>query len=357
MRLRRARAAAVVPPPPPVWPESTHPWPGERVLVTGGAGFLGSVICRDLLRLGARVTTFQRSAAPELEADGATVIRGDLTDPIAVRNAIAGSTVVFHVAAKAGIWGHPADFEAINVQGTRHVLAACREHGIDRLVYTSSPSVVYHGRDEEGLDESAPYPAEYLADYPRTKAVAEREVLAANGPTLKTVALRPHLVWGPGDNHLFPRLVERARSGRLVRIGRKSRLVDTVYVDNAALAHRLAAERLSLPDATCAGRPYFVTNGEPRPLWDQINDMLDCAGLPPVKLWVPASLAYAAGAAFESVYAAMGRTAEPPMTRFVARQLSTAHWYNLEAARRDLGYAPFVSINAGLWQLREWWGA
>ena len=324
-----------------------------QALVTGGGGFLGGAICRQLLAAGWKVRSLQRSAVPELAAQGVDCRQGDITNADTVREAASGCDAIFHTAAKAGVWGAAQDYERINIRGTEHVLTACRTLQIPRLIYTSSPSVVYAGRDEAGIDESTPYPATYLTHYPRTKAHAERAVLAANCATLRTVALRPHLIWGPGDNHLVPRLLERSRSGKLRRVGRGSNLVDTVYVDNAAEAHLLAADRLQ-PDSPVCGKAYFITNGEPVPLWNLIDRMLDCGGEPPVKRSISASAAYAIGAALETTYALLGRSDEPPMTRFVARQLSTAHWYDISAARRDFGYTPRITVQEGLLRLREW---
>jgi nucleoside-diphosphate-sugar epimerase len=238
------------------------------------------------------------------------------------------------------------------VTGTENVLAACRRHGVRRLVYTSSPSVVFNGRDMEGVDESAPYPTRYDAPYPRTKAIAEQGVLRANGPDLATVSLRPHLIWGPGDNHLIPRIIARARAGRLRRIGTASKLIDSTYIDNAADAHLLAADRLA-PGSPVAGKAYFLSQGEPVPLWDLVNRILAAAGLPPVTRAIPYGVAYAAGCVFEASTAILCPTCEPPMTRFLARELSTAHWFDLTAARRDLGYAPGVSLDEGLRRLAK----
>jgi nucleoside-diphosphate-sugar epimerase len=217
-------------------------------------------------------------------------------------------------------------------------------------VFTSSPSVTFAGVDQNGVNESEPYPARYLAHYPHTKALAEQEALAANGPDLATVALRPHLIWGPGDPHLIPRLIERAKAGRLRRVGRGAKLVDTIYVDNAAAAHLQAADRLT-PGSAVAGKAYFLSQGEPEPLWDFVNRVLAAAGVPPLTRSVPPGVAYAVGAAMESIYRVLKLRGEPPMTRFVARQLSTAHWFDLTAARRDLGYDPAVSTVEGLKRL------
>jgi nucleoside-diphosphate-sugar epimerase len=321
-----------------------------NALVTGGGGFLGGAIVRRLVARGDRVRSLSRRRYPELDALGVEQVQGDVADLDPTEAAVAGCDVVFHVAAKAGVWGRYADYHRANVIGTQNVLSACRKHGVRRLVYTSSPSVVFDGRDLEGVDESTPYPKHYEAAYPKTKAEAERLVLAANGPDLATVALRPHLIWGSGDNHLAPRILERARAGSLRRIGRANKLIDSIYIDNAADAHVSAADRLA-PGSTVAGKAYFLSNGEPIPLWDLINRILATGGVPPVTRTIPVWLAYTAGWLLETTYTMLGRRDEPPMTRFLARELTTAHWFNIGAARRDLGYEPKVSITEGLRRL------
>lgn len=324
-----------------------------RALVTGAGGFLGGAIVRLLADRGDSVRTFSRQPHPPLDAFGVEQMRGDLADHPTVVKAAAGCDVVFHVAAKAGVWGPWADYHRANVVGTQNVIAACRSNGVRRLVFTSSPSVIFAGVDQHGVNESAPYPRRFLAHYPHTKALAERAVLAANGPDLATVALRPHLIWGPGDPHLIPRLVREARAGRLKRIGRQPKPVDTVYVDNAAAGHVQAADRLE-PGSPVAGKAYFLSQGEPEPLWDFVNRLLAAAGLPPVAEAVSARVAYATGAFWEGVYRLVRLRGEPPMTRFVARQLSTAHWFDLTAARRDLGYSPAISTEEGLKRVEAW---
>ena len=326
-----------------------------KALVTGGGGFLGGAIVQLLRERGDTVRSFSRGYYPELARLGVEQARGDLADREAVIRAAEGCDIVFHVAAKAGIWGGYEDYYRANVTGTENVLAACRAHAISRLVYTGSPSVVFAGRDIEGGDESLPYPAHYDAPYPQTKALAERLVLAANGPTLATVSLRPHLIWGPGDNHLVPRIVAQGKAGKLRRIGNRPCLVDTVYVDNAARAHLLAADRLA-PGEPPAGRPYFITNGEPIPLWDMVDRILAAAGLPPVTRQVSPRLAYAAGVVCEKLWTMFRLAGEPPMTRFVASELTTAHWFDISTARRDFGYVPEVSLAEGLARLRAWFG-
>lgn len=332
-----------------------------RALVTGGGGFLGLAIVKRLRARGDFVRSLSRGEYPELKALGVESVQGDIVDAGVVSAAATGCDVVFHVAAKAGVWGAYSDYHRANVVGTENVIAACLAHGVGRLVYTSSPSVVFDGRDEVGIDESAPYPARYLTHYPKTKAIAEQAVLKANGAampnsgTLSTVALRPHLIWGPGDNHLVPRLIERARQGKLRRVGSGKNLVDTVYIDNAADAHIQAADKLE-PHSAVAGRAFFISNGEPQPLWDLIDRMLACADLPPVKRCVSANTAYCVGTLFELVYTLLGRSDEPPMTRFVARQLATAHWFQIEAAERAFGYQPTITVDEGLRRLKEWLG-
>ena len=321
-----------------------------KALVTGGGGFLGGAIVRLLRARGDEVRSFARGHYPALEESGVEVHRGDIGDTTAVARAVEGMDVVFHVAGLTGVWGPYEEYHRVNVTGTENVLAACRGHGVRRLVFTSTPSVVHAGRDIEGGDESLPYAAAFSTHYPRTKAVAERLVLAADDQLLSTVALRPHLVWGPGDNHLVPRIVARGRARRLRLIGDRPNVVDTVYVDNAADAHLAAADRLA-PGAPCAGKPYFITNGEPLPLAEIINGILGAAGLPPVTRRIPVPMAVALGGLAELLYGVLRIRSEPPITRFVARQLSTSHWFDISAARRDLGYEPRVSIEEGLSRL------
>lgn len=313
-----------------------------RVLVTGGGGFLGAEIVRQCLEQGDAVRVLGRNRYLEVEALGAEGHTGDIADQAAVRRACHGVDVVYHTAALAGVWGDPADYVRTNVDGTNAVIAACRAEGVGRLVYTSTPSVVASPdrTSHEGADESLPYPTRFLADYPRTKVPAERAVLAANAADLRTVALRPHLIFGPGDPHLVPRIIRRARAGRLRIVGDGAVKVDITYVDNAARAHLQAARALDAANSPAAGRAYFLSQGEPVVLWTWINDLLRTLGLPPVTKHISLGAAYRAGAALELTWRALRLKGEPPMTRFVATMLGTSHWFDISAARRDLGYDP-----------------
>lgn len=325
-----------------------------RALVTGGGGFLGHAIVQRLLGRGAQVRTLTRGDYPALREQGVDTQRGDIADAQVVHRAAEGCQVVFHVASRIGDWGDYEDFHRTNVTGTRNVLDACRAHGVGRLIYTSTPSVVHSGGDIEGADESLPYPEHFESHYPHTKALAERAVLEANGDSLRTVALRPHLIWGPGDTQLTPRLIQRARQGRLRLVGGGQKLIDTIYIDNAAQAHLLAMDKLDHFQPTCAGKAYFITQGEPIATADMINAILQAAGLPPVHKAISPRAAWAAGAVLEGAWKLLRRTDEPPMTRFVASQLATAHWYDTSAAARELGFVPEVSLQEGMERLKAW---
>ncbi|HND31645.1 MAG TPA: NAD-dependent epimerase/dehydratase family protein, partial [Myxococcota bacterium] len=271
-----------------------------KVLVTGGGGFLGGAIVRMLQARGDEVTVVARGDYPALVAAGVRLHRGDLADAAAVDAAFAGQDVVIHAAAKPGVWGPYEDFHRSNVLATRVVLDACRKHGVSRLVYTSSPSVVFDAGDHQDASNDLPYPGSYLAFYPQTKAEAEREVLAANGPTLATVSLRPHLIWGPGDPNLLPRLIDRARRGRLRIVGDGKNKVSLTYIDNAAVAHLQAADRLA-PGVSWAGKAYFVNDPEPVVLWEWINQLLGRLDVPQVKGSISPALARTVGGIAEGV--------------------------------------------------------
>ena len=323
-----------------------------RILVTGGGGFLGQALCRGLVERGHQVLSFNRGHYPQLAQLGVGQIRGDLADANAVSHAIAGVDAVFHNAAKAGAWGSYQSYFDANVTGTRNVIAACQQHGVGKLVYTSTPSVTHRATHPvEGLGaDQVPYGEDFQAPYAATKTIAEQEVLAANSPQLATVALRPRLIWGPGDLQLVPRLAERARQGRLRIVGDGSNKVDTTYIDNAAQAHFDAFEHLA-PGAACAGKAYFISNGEPLPMAELLNKLLAAAGAPAVHRHLSFKAAYRIGAVCEKAWPWLRLPGEPPLTRFLAEQLCTPHWYSMEPARRDFGYVPTVSIEEGLRRL------
>lgn len=319
-----------------------------RALVTGGGGFLGLYIVERLVQRGDVVRSFSRGSYPRLEELGVEQIRGDVRDAAAVANACTDVDVVFHTAALPGIWGPWKRFHAINTLGTENVVAGCRKRGAAKLVYTSSPSVIYDGRPHENVDESYPYaePRQFLCHYPHTKMLAERAVLAANDGSLSTTALRPHLIWGPRDNHLIPRLIRRAKSGRLRRVGDGANRISMTYVENAAAAHLQAADALGRGTA-CAGRAYFINEPRPVNLWDWIDELLQRAGIPPVRKQISAAAAWKVGAVFEGIYRGLFLPGEPPMTRFLASQLSSSHYYSIAAAQRDFGFTPPVSTEEG----------
>lgn len=327
-----------------------------KVLVTGAGGFLGTAITTQLLERGDQVIAVQRSRYPHLDRMGVPCIPLDLTTDLPkIIDAVTGCDVVIHAAAKAGVWGPYETYRQANVQATNLLISACKQAGVRNLVYTSSPSVVFDGKDESGINESAPYPEKYLTAYPQTKALAEQAALKANTDGLVTTALRPHLIWGPGDHHLIPRILSRAKMGKLKLVGDGSNKVDSTYIDNAAYAHLLAADQLYQHghQAPCAGKAYFISNDEPITMRDLINRILKAGGQGPVTKTVSPRLAYIVGAVMEHWYHARHIQAEPIMTRFVARQLSTDHWFDISAAKRDLGYKPLVSIDDGMLRLAE----
>jgi nucleoside-diphosphate-sugar epimerase len=332
-----------------------------HALVTGGGGFLGAYIVEALVARGDRVRAMYRQAHSNLKEAGVEVVRGDVRHPDAVISACLGVDCVFHVAAVPGIRMDARLYDETNRIGTENVIAACRRQGVARLIYTSSPSVVFAGRDQAGIDESAPYDFAWMkanrAFYSLSKAHGEQAVLTASGEALRTCALRPHLIWGPGDRHLIPRLLDRARSGRLRRVGDGSNLVDITYVENAVDAHLLAADGLERPlaEATSpAGKAYFISQGEPVNCWKWIDEVLALVDLPAVAKSVSLEAASRMGWLCEGMYRLLRFSGEPPMTRFLARQLATSHWFDISAARRDLAYKPRVSTEDGMWRLGEW---
>ena len=310
------------------------------VLVTGGTGFLGRAVANRCLARGYAVRAIGRSAPDASLAAQVEFHRADLADAAAVSAAVKGCDAVFHVAAKAGVWGKWDDYVRANIAGTESVVQACRAHGVKALVYTSTPSVVFNGEPFRGADESLPYGTDFLCAYAETKATAERRALEAASDSLKVCALRPHLIWGPGDHHLFPRVLARARAGKLRIVGDGTNRVDVTHVDTAADAHLGALDALLAGRAN--GKAYFLSQGEPVNLWEFVNRLLVGAGEKPVTKQIPLRRAYAIGALMEALWTMLPLKGEPPMTRFVAVELAKDHWFDVSAAQRDLGLKPAV---------------
>lgn len=317
-----------------------------RVLVTGGGGFLGRAIVERLLQRGYSVRSIGRSVQEELLELGVEALACDLADSESLRSACEGMDAVFHVAAKAGIWGSWQSFYKPNCIGTRNVIEACLAEGVPRLVYTSTPSVVFNRTAIQGGDESLPYGASGLSHYARTKALAEAAILGADCPDLRTVALRPHLIFGPGDPHLLPKVIDRAKSGRLRIIGDGKNRVDVTYVDDAAEAHLNALDALASTDA--AGRAFFISQGEPILLWPWLNGILQELGHPPLVRRMPLGTAYCIGSVCESLWKVFSCKKDPPMTRFVAEQMAKDHFFTISAARNELGYCPATPMEEAL---------
>ncbi|WP_418515827.1 NAD-dependent epimerase/dehydratase family protein [Curtobacterium flaccumfaciens pv. flaccumfaciens] len=317
-----------------------------KVLVTGASGFLGQATAAAVRDAGHEVRTFQRRPSG---VSGVQDVAGTMTDDAAIARALDGVEAVVHLAAKVSLAGDPADFARVNVEGTRSLLAAARAAGVERFVFVSSPSVAHTGSSLVGADAGPAETSRARGDYARTKAAAELLALGADAPDFAVVAVRPHLVWGPGDTQLVGRIVERARAGRLPLLDSGAALIDTLYVDNAATAMVAALERVT--DDGVHGNAYVVTNGEPRPVADLLAGICTASGVRPPQWQVPAAVARAAGSVVEAVWRVRPGEDEPPMTRFLAEQLSTAHWFDQRRTRQDLGWTPSVSIDEGLERL------
>jgi len=324
-----------------------------NALVTGGGGFIGAALIKQLVKNCCQTASFSRGDYPELRPYGVEFFKGDLINQEAITRACSNRDIVFHVAAKAGVWGAYPEYYKTNVQGTQNVVNACLAQGVKYLIFTSSASVVFNGKNIEGGNETLPYPNRPMSNYTATKALAEQYVLKANSPQLKTLSLRPHLVWGPGDSHIIPGIIARARSGKLRRIGEGKNLIDTIYIDNCASAHLCAAEAIKRKPEV-AGKAYFITNNEPIPVCDFINGILESACLPPVEISVSFRTALMAAAILELFYKTFAIKKEPHLTRFLVHELCASHWFEINAARKELDYVPKISINKGFKQLASW---
>ena len=328
----------------------------RRILVTGGSGFLGQYICRALLKEGYHVRSFGRKPCRSLERLGIEVVRGDILDYQSVYEASKQCSAVIHTAAKAGIWGKKKEYHEINVRGTQHTLRAAQANQIRRFVYTSSPSVTFQPREEiTGSDESIPYSSAFLCHYPHSKMLAEKTVQESYPLYgIKAVTLRPHLIWGPNDPHFLPRILERARSGRLVKVGNQKNMVDAIYVENAAIAHINALKALERESEKVVGECYFIGQEHPVNLWEFIEALLNIAGEKRITRRMPFWFAYVIGSILEHSYLIRKKYhSEPMMTRFLACQLSQSHYFSHQRAKTDLDFVPKYTINQGLKILRD----
>jgi nucleoside-diphosphate-sugar epimerase len=324
----------------------------KRVLVTGGGGFLGTAVVMQLLEEGCNVKVAGRKRYDHLARLGVDCLVGDVGDKVFTDQACRDVDTVFHIAAKAGIWGKSHEFIRANLDGTVNIVNGCRKNDVGCLVHTSTPSVVFNGHSIEGGNESLPYADRFLCDYARTKAAAEQYVLENNDDQLRVCALRPHLIWGPGDPHLIPRLIDRGRKGSLKIIGDGRNRVDITFVDNGARAHLLAAKSLH-QSSSISGRVYFIGQERPVYLWDWINDLYRELGITRVERKVPKVTAYMIGWCLEMMHRLAGLKKEPAMTRFMALQLACSHFFSHERAKEDFGYEPLITIEQGKARLLE----
>ncbi|MGB3212559.1 MAG: NAD-dependent epimerase/dehydratase family protein [Desulforhopalus sp.] len=333
--------------------KATHPLMIKKALVTGGGGFVGKAVVKKLLERGVETAVLGRHRYPEIHALGVEGFVGNICDSALMERATEGVDAVFHVAARAGIWGSWQAYYTTNVLGTEVVVRGCRINSVPILVYTSTPSVVFNRADILGGDEGLPYAAKFLCHYARSKVMAEKIVLNANCASLVTCAIRPHLIWGPGDPHLLPRLLESGRTKTLKRVGDGSNLVDISYIDNVADAHILAAINLA-GNGNAAGKPYFISQGEPVNLWDWINELFAAMAIDKVQKSISFPIAYRLGGMLEMIYKTIRSSKEPKMTRFLAEQLAKSHYFSIENAKKDLGYQPLISTVEGLRRTKQW---
>lgn len=319
----------------------------KKYVITGAGGFVGRAIAERLAGEGNEVIGVARHHYPELEARGISSIVCDISqDEVGLTEACGRATAVFHAAAKVDMWGRYQDFVQANVIGTQMVIEACKNAGVGRLVFTSSPSVIADGTNLRGVDESHPYPTRYPAPYPATKAAAERMVLAANTlEGLRTIVLRPHLIFGPGDRNFVPTILERARKGKLVQVGDGKNLTDLCFIEDCVDAHLLALAALDENPSAC-GRAYFISQGEPVAMWPWIDQVLRINGVAPIKRRVPKAVAMSLALAAE--LASKVLHTRPQLTRFLVSEMTTDHYFNITAAQRDLGFAPSCSVAEAL---------
>jgi nucleoside-diphosphate-sugar epimerase len=319
-----------------------------KILVTGGGGFLGTAICKILISKNYEVINFSRNEYPHLTDLGVKTLQGNLSDIDSIKKSLVGVDAIFHVAAIAGVWGKYENYYQTNTVGSENLVNIAKELGIKYFIYTSTPSVVFGMDDINNGDESLEYPQKYLTHYAYTKHLAEKYILNACDENFHAVAIRPHLIWGPNDPHILPRLIEKARAGKLKRVGEGTNLVDVIYVDNAAMAHVQAFEKL-LTDISISKNAYFIGQEAPVSLWDFINKLVVLSGEDPIETSISFKKAFFLGSILEKIYSILGiNKPEPPMTRFVATQLAKSHYFSHAKAKSDFGYTPEISIEEGL---------
>ncbi|MCR5183411.1 MAG: NAD-dependent epimerase/dehydratase family protein [Opitutales bacterium] len=331
----------------------------KKVVITGGSGFLGRTLAFAAIKRGWQVVAIARHSDPALIAEGVKFVLVDIANPDSaplLAAAFSGADIIFHTAAKSDYWGHWKEYRATNIYGTENVIAAAQAAGVPHLVYTSSPSVVYTGEDIINGNESLPYSKVWKESYYAfTKAKAEQAVLAANGKDLKTVALRPHLIWGPGDTHLLPTIVKRTSEGRLRMVGEGHNIVSLTHVANVVHAHMQVADALDSGNGKICGKAYFITDQEGVNLWQWINRILKGLGIPELKRENAQSLRGACCAArlVEIFWHIFSIDCPPPITRFVAKHLARTHTFSTVAAERDFGYYSIIDSEAELAALIE----
>ena len=319
-----------------------------KVFLTGGGGFLGSYIVKLLIKAGHEVTNLSRGDYPELRKIGVKTIRGDITDRELLLEIMKGYDACFHVASKVAMWGHTKDFYQQNVTGTENIIESCKVNGIKYLIYTSTPSVVFGEESISGGNEKLPYPSKTFSRYAFSKSIAEKKVIEAASKELMTTSLRPHLIFGEGDKNLIPRLIESAKKGKLKIIGCGENQVDVIYVENAADAHLQALEQMIASPEEINGQCFFIGQG-PIKLWPFINKILEKHQIAPIKKRVSFRMAFIVGAVIEGFLGLIrSYDIHPPMTRFVALQLSKDHYFSHEKAHQLLKWTPKVTIDEAL---------
>ena len=320
----------------------------KKAIVTGGGGFLGKALCVELKDLGYEVIALARGSYPELELLGITTRQCDISEPLDnFVDDFKDAEVIFHTAAKVKMWGDYKDFYKINVEGTKNLISMAKKSGIKKFIYTSSPSVIADGTNLKGINESYDYPKAHKANYPKTKAIAERIVLEENSHEFKTVSLRPHLIWGPGDNNFVPTILERAKAGKLVRVGNGKNLVDLSFIDDCVSAHICALTAVDT-NPKASGKAYFISQGEPVELWSWIDEVLVKNGQPKIKKSIPFMVAYNLARLLEGVYKLFSIKSEPPLTKFLVSEMATDHYFDISRAKKHLGYEPKYSISEAI---------